>query len=78
MQKPKKYTLDEISSIGFSHGFVFGKYTRQTILDDDLQAMLDNDLQAIKIYMQQFNIGFDFGLAETTRLSHDDFFNCDS
>ena len=78
MQKPRKYTLDEIEDIAWSHGFVFGKYTKQTILDDDLQAMLDNDLQAINTYMQQFNIGFKFGLAETTRLSHDDFVNCDS
>ena len=77
MQKPRKYTLDEIEDIAWSHGFVFGKYTKQTILDDDLQAMLDNDLQAINIYMQQFNIGFKFGLAETTRLSHDDFINSD-
>lgn len=77
MQKSKKYTLDDISSIGFSHGFVFGKYTRQTILDDDLQAMLDNDLQAINIYMQSFNDGFKFGLAETTRLSHDEYVNYD-
>ena len=78
MQKSKKYTLDEISNIGWSHGFVFGKYTRQTILDDDLQAMLDDDLQAINIYMQSFNDGFAKGLIETTRLSHDDFVNCDS
>lgn len=77
MQKSKKYTLDDISSIGFSHGFVFGKYTKQTILDDDLQAMLDNDLQAINIYMQSFNDGFKFGLAETTRLSHDEYVNYD-
>lgn len=77
MQKSKKYTLEEISEIGWSHGFVFGKYTKQTILDDDLQAMLDNDLQAINIYMQQFNIGFKFGLAETTRLSHDEHINYD-
>nr|DAJ49480.1 MAG TPA: hypothetical protein [Inoviridae sp.] len=77
MQKPKKYTLEEISNIGWSHGFVFGKYTKQTILDNDLQAMLDNDLQAINIYMQQFNIGFKFGLAETTRLSHDEYINYD-
>ena len=77
MQKSKKYTLDEISNIGWSHGFVFGKYTRQTILDDDLQAMLDNDLQAINIYMQSFNDGFKFGLAETTRLSHDEYVKYD-
>ena len=77
MQKSKKYTLEEISEIGSSHGFVFGKYTKQTILDDDLQAMLDNDLQAINIYMQSFNDGFKFGLAETTRLSHDEYVNYD-
>lgn len=77
MQKPKKYTLDEISSIGWSHGFLFGKYIKQTILDDDLQAMLDNDLQAINIYMQSFNDGFAKGLIETTRLSHDEYINYD-
>lgn len=68
----KIYTLDEIADIAWSHGFVFGKYTRQIILDDDLIAVLDNSIDGINQYMQSFNAGFSHGLIETSRLHHDE------
>lgn len=68
----KIYTLDEIADIAWAHGFVFGKYTQQTILDDDLQSVLDNSIEGINQYMQAFTAGFNHGLIETSRLHHDE------
>lgn len=68
----KIYTLDEIADIGWSHGFVFGKYTQQTKLDDNLQSVLDNSIDGINQYMQAFNDGFAQGLIQTSRLHHDE------
>lgn len=68
----KIYTLDEIADIAWSHGFVFGKYTRQVNIDEGLQAVLDNSIEGITQYMQSFNAGFDCGLCETSRLHHNE------
>lgn len=68
----KIYTLDEIADIAWAHGFVFGKYTQQTKLDDNLQSVLDNSIDGINQYMQSFNDGFAQGLIQTSRLSHDE------
>lgn len=68
----KIYTLDEIADIAWLHGFVFGKYTQQTKLDDNLQSVLDNSIEGINQYMQAFNAGFSHGLIETSRLHHDE------
>lgn len=62
-----KYTLDKIQEIGFNNGFVFGKYTLQTQIDDELQKILDNNKQAIVSYMSEFNKGFNAGIAEAHR-----------
>lgn len=68
----KIYTLDEITDIAWSHGFVFGKYTQQAKIDEDLQAVLDNSIEGITQYMQSFNAGFNHGLCETSRLHHNE------
>lgn len=71
MTKRKFYSLDEIQDEGFAHGFVFGKYTEQITLDEDLKAVLDNSKEGIKSYMDGFNSGFKQGMIETHRLSHE-------
>lgn len=71
MTKRKFYSLDEIQDEGFAHGFVFGKYTEQVSLNEDLKALLDNSKEGIQAYMDGFNLGFKQGMIETHRLSHE-------
>lgn len=71
MTKRKFYSLDEIQDEGFAHGFVFGKYTEQVSLNEDLKALLDNSKEGIQAYMDGFNSGFKQGMIETHRLSHE-------
>lgn len=65
----KNFTLDEISELGYSHGWVFGKYTEQAKLDDDLKLFLDNSKQGIIAYMSSYNDGFNAGVADSPRSS---------
>lgn len=62
-----KYTLNELCDLGWSHGFVFGKYTKQIMLDDDLLAALDNSQKNIDCYMNAFVSGYRAGSADTVR-----------
>lgn len=68
----RKYTLDEIKETAWGHGWAFGKYTQQVVLDDDLKAFLDNSKQAIVAYMSEYNLGFKAGLAESFRTDNFD------
>ena len=44
-------TIDEIKDVAFGHGFAFGKYTEQIIIDDKLKEVLDTKHDAIKAYL---------------------------
>lgn len=60
-------TIDEIKETAFGHGFAFGKYTEQIIIDDKLKEVLDTNQHAIKAYMASYNEGFNLGFADTLR-----------
>lgn len=60
-------TIDEIKDVAFGHGFAFGKYTEQIIIDDKLKEVLDTNQDAIKAYMASYNEGFNLGFADTLR-----------
>ena len=60
-------TIDEIKETAFGHGFAFGKYTEQIIIDDKLKEVLDTNHDAIKAYMTSYNEGFNLGFADTLR-----------
>lgn len=64
------YTLEQLKDAGYEHGWVFGKYTQQIKLDDDLQLVLDSSKQGIMSYMQGYNDGFKAGFAEAFRPNH--------
>lgn len=68
-------TLDEIKEQAFGHGFAFGKYTEQVILDDEFKKVLDTDQVAMREYMTAYNDGFNTGFADTLR--YDNFDNSD-
>lgn len=59
--------LQEIEDVGHAHGWVFGKYTKQTQIDESLKSVLDNSKQAMIAYNRGYNQGFQAGLAETHR-----------
>lgn len=65
-------TIDEIKDVAFGHGFAFGKYTEQIIIDDKLKEVLDTNQDAIKAYMASYNEGFNLGFADTLRYEHFD------
>ncbi len=65
-------TIDEIKDVAFGHGFAFGKYTEQIIIDDKLKEVLDTNQDAIKAYMSSYNEGFNLGFADTLRYEHFD------
>lgn len=60
-------TIDDIKDTAFGHGFAFGKYTEQIVIDDKLKEVLDTNQDAIKAYMASYNEGFNLGLADTLR-----------
>lgn len=60
-------TMDELKDTAFGHGFAFGKYTEQVIIDDKLKALLDTNQDAMRLYMQSYNDGFNLGFADTLR-----------
>lgn len=60
-------TIDDIKDTAFGHGFAFGKYTEQIIIDDKLKEVLDTNQDAIKAYMVSYNEGFNLGFADTLR-----------
>ena len=60
-------TIDDIKDTAFGHGFAFGKYTEQVIIDDKLKEVLDTNQDAIKAYMASYNEGFNLGFADTLR-----------
>lgn len=60
-------TIDEIKDVAFGHGFAFGKYTEQVMIDDKLKAILDTNQDAMRLYMQSYNEGFNLGFADTLR-----------
>ena len=60
-------TIDDIKDTAFGHGFAFGKYTEQIIIDDKLKEVLDTNQDAIKAYMASYNEGFNLGFADTLR-----------
>ena len=60
-------TMDELKDTAFGHGFAFGKYTEQAIIDDGLKALLDTNQDAMRLYMQSYNDGFNLGFADTLR-----------
>lgn len=60
-------TIDEIKETAFGHGFAFGKYTEQIIIDDKLKEVLDTNHDAIEAYMASYNEGFNLGFADTLR-----------
>ena len=60
-------TIDDIKDTAFGHGFAFGKYTEQIIIDDKLKEILDTNQDAIKAYMASYNEGFNLGFADTLR-----------
>lgn len=59
--------IEQISEVAWSHGWVFGKYTQQVMIDDDLLKVLDNSKSAIVAYNDSFREGFLAGLAEARR-----------
>lgn len=65
-------SLKEIETLGWTHGFAFGKHTTQMIIEDAVKNVLDNSQDGIELYMQAFNEGFSRGLLETSRLKHDE------
>jgi len=65
-------TIDDIKDTAFGHGFAFGKYTEQIIIDDKLKEVLDTNHDAIKAYMASYNEGFNLGFADTLRYEHFD------
>lgn len=64
--------IEEIKELAFGHGFAFGKYTRQIILDEKLIAILDTNDKAMSQYMQSYNEGFNTGYADTVRYNNFD------
>lgn len=60
-------TMDELKDTAFGHGFAFGKYTEQVIIDDKLKALLDTNQDAMRLYIQSYNDGFNLGFADTLR-----------
>lgn len=60
-------TIDDIKDTAFGHGFAFGKYTEQIVIDDKLKEVLDTNQDAIKAYMASYNEGFNLGFADTLR-----------
>ena len=64
--------IDKVKEDAFGHGFAFGKYTQQSILSDELKAVLDTDATAMREYMASFNEGFNLGFADTLRYEHFD------
>lgn len=63
----KNFTLDEIKETGYSHGWTFGKYTEQIMIDAKLKEILDNDKEAILAYQSSYNDGFKAGVADSPR-----------
>lgn len=57
----------EIQETAWEHGWLFGKYTKQVILSDDLLKILDNSERLILLYNQHYNLGFKSGVADTVR-----------
>ena len=64
--------IDKVKEDAFGHGFAFGKYIQQSILSDELKAVLDTDATAMREYMASFNEGFNLGFADTLRYEHFD------
>lgn len=57
----------DLQEVAWSHGYAFGKYTQQTLLDDELKVQLDNSKRLIELYQQSYNQGFTAGIADTHR-----------
>lgn len=54
----------DLADVGWSHGWAFGKYASQTILNDKFLSFLSNNPQALKMYQESYNKGFNAGLAD--------------
>lgn len=54
----------DLEDTAYSHGYSFGKYASQSVLDADLLALLSDDADALKFYQYHYNIGFNAGLAD--------------
>lgn len=57
----------DLQDVAWSHGYAFGKYTQQTLINDDLIVLLDNSKRMLILYQESYNQGFKAGLADTQR-----------
>lgn len=55
---------NDLEDNAYSHGYTFGKYASQSVLDAELLAWLSDDVDALKFYHHHYNIGFNAGLAD--------------
>lgn len=54
----------DLADVAWSHGWAFGKYATQVQIDEKLLSFLSNNPNALKLYQDNYNLGFNAGLAE--------------
>lgn len=54
----------DLADVAYSHGYVFGKHTTQIMLDDKFLTFLSNNPTALKLYHENYCIGFKAGFAD--------------
>lgn len=54
----------DLADVAWSHGWAFGKYTSQIILDDKFLSFLSNNPSALRMYQESYNEGFNAGLSD--------------
>lgn len=59
--------LDCVKEEAWGHGWVFGKYTVQTKLSDELVKLLDNSNAMMIAYIEEYVVGVRAGMADTHR-----------
>lgn len=59
--------IEKVKEIAYEYGFVFGKYTSQITIDDELLKELDNSNLLIVAYIESYYEGVKAGIADTHR-----------
>lgn len=56
-----------VSEAAYEKGYVFGKYTQDVLLKQDILELLENSNELMNIFRLEFNNGFKAGQADTNR-----------
>lgn len=57
----------KVAERAYEIGYVFGKYTQQVLLEEDLLKEIDNSNKLLNIYLENFNNGVKSGMSDTHR-----------